>query len=232
MKETVVCNDMKQMTRRFLIFHSKLKLWMIPRSNLQSSADPQKQTHPSSLHHRLIILQKHQGSWHPMQTPPFVIIPLGFGDPGALFHYTGTIISQRKLKSFNVWDAPEERRSIDAPHDVWGMGFMLPLFMQVIHCQWMTCNSWHKQKAPPARWEEKNTIWRPACVGFSQARGPSQSVIQTGLMITPSTPSVTINTGRCIRSHRLFNRTTLRNLLVCPTDIKWHQCHSDEKKII
>lgn len=39
---------------------------------------------------------------HPKQTPPFFIIPLGFGDLGALFHYTATIISQRKLKSFNL----------------------------------------------------------------------------------------------------------------------------------
>lgn len=42
---------------------------------------------------------------HPKQTPPFFIIPLGFGDLGALFHYTATIISQRKLKSFNLWKA-------------------------------------------------------------------------------------------------------------------------------
>lgn len=87
----------------FLILHSKLQLWMILWSNLQSSADPHKQWHLSPLHRRLIFLQKHQAGWHPMQTPPFFIIPLGFGDLGALFHYTATIISQRKLKSFNSW---------------------------------------------------------------------------------------------------------------------------------
>lgn len=91
--------------RFFSIFHSKLQLWTMPWSNLQSSADPHKQWHPSPLHRSLIFLQKHQASWHPKQTPPFFIIPLGFGDLGALFHYTATIISQRKLKSFNLWKA-------------------------------------------------------------------------------------------------------------------------------
>lgn len=40
--------------------------------------------------------------------------------------------------------------------------------------------------------------------GFSQAQIPSQSVIVTELMIAPSVLSVTINTGWCIHSHRLF----------------------------
>lgn len=105
-KETVVCKDTLKLRGSFFsIFHSKLQLWTIPWSNLRSSADPHKQWHPSPLHHRLIFLQKHQASWHPKQTPPFFIIPLGFGDLGALFHYTATIISQRKLKSFNLWKA-------------------------------------------------------------------------------------------------------------------------------
>lgn len=105
-KETVDCNYMKKkMMGRFLIFHSKLQVRMLPWSNLQSSADPHKQWHPSPLHHSLIFLQKHQARWRPTQMPPFFIIPLGFGDLGALFHYTATIISQRKLKSFNLWKA-------------------------------------------------------------------------------------------------------------------------------
>lgn len=98
LKKAVVCKDKKKLWGRFLIFYSKLQLWLIPWSNLQSSADPHKQWHPSPLHPRLIFLQKHQASWQPTQTPPFFINPLGFGDLGALFHYTATIISQRKLK--------------------------------------------------------------------------------------------------------------------------------------